>query len=91
MLRRDSVASVSRTPGRPIPSIDHGQRRDNRSSGPRPPGAGRRDQQNPINLVKATVAGLEELRSPRQAAELRGLSVGEVLGGRSREDAPDGD
>ena len=38
--------------------------------------------QNPINLVKATVTGLKELRSPRQVAELRGLSVGEVLGGR---------
>ena len=41
--------------------------------------------QNPINLVKATVTGLQELRSPAQVAELRGLSVREVLGGR-----PDG-
>jgi small subunit ribosomal protein S5 len=39
--------------------------------------------QNPINLVKATVTGLKELRSPRQVAELRGLSIGEVLSGRS--------
>ncbi|MBA3421808.1 MAG: 30S ribosomal protein S5 [Thermoleophilaceae bacterium] len=38
--------------------------------------------QNPINLVKATVTGLQELRSPAQVAELRGLSVREVLGGR---------
>ena len=36
--------------------------------------------QNPINLVKATVAGLESLRSPTEIAELRGLSVAEVLG-----------
>ncbi|CAN5717175.1 30S ribosomal protein S5 [soil metagenome] len=36
--------------------------------------------QNPTNLVKATVAGLKDLRSPREVAELRGLSVREVLG-----------
>jgi small subunit ribosomal protein S5 len=36
--------------------------------------------QNPINLVKATVTGLQSLRSPEQVAELRGLSVQEVLG-----------
>jgi small subunit ribosomal protein S5 len=36
--------------------------------------------QNPINLVKATVTGLQELRSPDQVAELRGISVREVLG-----------
>ncbi len=36
--------------------------------------------QNPINLVKATVAGLQSLRSPDQVAELRGLTVREVLG-----------
>jgi small subunit ribosomal protein S5 len=36
--------------------------------------------QNPINLVKATVAGLQSLRSPREVAELRGLRVPEVLG-----------
>jgi small subunit ribosomal protein S5 len=38
--------------------------------------------QNPINLVKATVAGLRKLRSPAEVAELRGLTVREVLGGR---------
>jgi len=36
--------------------------------------------QNPINLVKATVAGLQSLRSPREVAELRGLTVAQVLG-----------
>ncbi|GAC1319735.1 MAG: 30S ribosomal protein S5 [Thermoleophilaceae bacterium] len=36
--------------------------------------------QNPINLVKATITALETLRSPREVAELRGLTVREVLG-----------
>src|SRR5213080_2272070 len=36
--------------------------------------------QNPINLVKATVAGLLALRRPEEVAELRGLSVNAVLG-----------
>ena len=36
--------------------------------------------QNPINLVKATIAGLQGLRKPEEVAELRGLSVSEVLG-----------
>jgi len=36
--------------------------------------------QNPINLVKATVAGLRSLRTPAEVAELRGLSVDAVLG-----------
>jgi small subunit ribosomal protein S5 len=36
--------------------------------------------QNPINLVKATMAGLESLRTPAEVAELRGLSVNAVLG-----------
>jgi small subunit ribosomal protein S5 len=40
--------------------------------------------QNPINLVKATVEGLQQLRSPAEVAERRGLSVAEVLGGRSQ-------
>src|SRR3954466_15182113 len=31
--------------------------------------------QNPINLVKATMTALEELRPPDQAAKLRGLAV----------------
>src|ERR687889_1381078 len=36
--------------------------------------------QNPINLVKATVAGLQALRTPDEVAELRGLSINQVLG-----------
>ena len=36
--------------------------------------------QNPINLVKATVAALEGLRDPKDVAKLRGLSVADVLG-----------
>jgi small subunit ribosomal protein S5 len=36
--------------------------------------------QNPINLVKATVAGLQGLRKPEEVAELRGLSINTVLG-----------
>src|ERR687889_201711 len=36
--------------------------------------------QNPINLVKATIAGLQDLRKPEEIAALRGLSVDRVLG-----------
>jgi small subunit ribosomal protein S5 len=36
--------------------------------------------QNPINLVKATMAGLQSLRTPAEVAEIRGLSVNQVLG-----------
>jgi len=36
--------------------------------------------QNPINLVKATVAGLQSLRRPEEVAQLRGLSINQVLG-----------
>jgi small subunit ribosomal protein S5 len=36
--------------------------------------------QNPINLVKATEAGLRGLRRPEEVAELRGLSINQVLG-----------
>jgi small subunit ribosomal protein S5 len=47
--------------------------------------------QNPINLVKATVDGLRNLRTPDEVATLRGLSVSEVLGlGGAAEQAPDG-
>ena len=36
--------------------------------------------QNPINLVKATMNGIENLRRPEEVAKLRGLSVKQVLG-----------
>jgi small subunit ribosomal protein S5 len=36
--------------------------------------------QNPINLVKATLQGLQSLRTPDEVAELRGLSINQVLG-----------
>jgi small subunit ribosomal protein S5 len=36
--------------------------------------------QNPINLVKATLDGLQQLRKPEEVAELRGLSINAVLG-----------
>jgi small subunit ribosomal protein S5 len=36
--------------------------------------------QNPINLVKATMQGLKELRKPEEVAALRGLSIDAVLG-----------
>lgn len=36
--------------------------------------------QNPINLVKATVAGLRGLRTPEEVGKLRGLTINQVLG-----------
>jgi len=36
--------------------------------------------QNPINLVKATVEGLQSLKRPSDVAALRGKTVSEVLG-----------
>src|SRR4051812_17328797 len=47
--------------------------------------------QNPINLVKATITALENLRRPDEVAALRGLTVGEVLGtsGPPKDDAPE--
>jgi small subunit ribosomal protein S5 len=49
--------------------------------------------QNPINLVKATVEGLQSLRRPREIAELRGKTVREVLGldARTEEQDTEGD
>jgi small subunit ribosomal protein S5 len=47
--------------------------------------------QNPINLVKATVAGLQALKRPKDIAKLRGKSVAHVLGIPEGEAAePDG-
>ncbi len=43
--------------------------------------------QNPINLVKATIAGLEGLRRPEEVAKLRGLSIDQVLGLDSNREA----
>jgi small subunit ribosomal protein S5 len=36
--------------------------------------------QNPINLVKATMDGLQNLRKPEDVAKVRGLSISQVLG-----------
>jgi small subunit ribosomal protein S5 len=47
--------------------------------------------QNPINLVKATMDGLMRLRRPEQVAELRGLSVKQVLGLDLKAEAPQQD
>jgi small subunit ribosomal protein S5 len=43
--------------------------------------------QNPINLVKATMAGLQSLRTPAEVAELRGLSINQVLGLTSEDES----
>jgi small subunit ribosomal protein S5 len=47
--------------------------------------------QNPINLVKATMAGLESLRTPDEVADLRGLSVNQVLGLVAEPESPSED
>jgi small subunit ribosomal protein S5 len=47
--------------------------------------------QNPINLVKATMDGLIRLRRPEEVAELRGLTVSQVLGVSSNGAAQDGE
>jgi len=44
--------------------------------------------QNPINLVKATMAGLHGLRKPEDVAELRGLTINEVLGLAPKQEKP---
>ncbi|MBV9941828.1 MAG: 30S ribosomal protein S5 [Solirubrobacterales bacterium] len=44
--------------------------------------------QNPINLVKATMAGLQSLRTPDEVADIRGLSVNQVLGLTTSEAEP---
>jgi small subunit ribosomal protein S5 len=45
--------------------------------------------QNPINLVKATMDGLIRLRRPEEVAELRGLTVAQVLGVADSSAGPD--
>ncbi len=47
--------------------------------------------QNPINLVKATMDGLIRLRRPEEVAELRGLTVAQVLGLQNGTSATDGE
>jgi small subunit ribosomal protein S5 len=47
--------------------------------------------QNPINLVKATMAALQSLRSPDEVARIRGLKVHEVLGLPDKKAAANGD
>jgi small subunit ribosomal protein S5 len=42
---------------------------------------------NPINLVRATVAGLQSLKTPEGQARLRGISVSQVLGLDVRKEA----
>jgi small subunit ribosomal protein S5 len=44
---------------------------------------------NPINQVKATMTGLKALRKPEDVAELRGLSVNQVLGIKKERKAPE--
>jgi small subunit ribosomal protein S5 len=46
--------------------------------------------QNPINLVKATVTALQQLRRPEEVAQLRGVSVNRVLGLQTDEPQPVG-
>jgi small subunit ribosomal protein S5 len=47
--------------------------------------------QNPINLVKATMDGLIRLRRPEEVAELRGLTISQVLGLTSDKGTADGE
>jgi small subunit ribosomal protein S5 len=47
--------------------------------------------QNPINLVKATMDGLIRLRRPEEVAELRGLTVSQVLGLTTDKGTADGE
>jgi small subunit ribosomal protein S5 len=47
--------------------------------------------QNPINLVKATMDGLIRLRRPEEVAELRGLTISQVLGLTTDKGTADGE
>jgi len=44
---------------------------------------------NPINMVRASIAGLAELKDPREIAKLRGKTVSEVLGVEKEEAKPE--
>ncbi len=35
-----------------------------------------------MNIIKAAAEGLKQLESPEQAAERRGITVGEMFGGK---------
>jgi small subunit ribosomal protein S5 len=43
---------------------------------------------NPINMAKATVNGLKNLRRPDEVAKMRGLSISQVLPYKAPEEAP---
>jgi len=47
--------------------------------------------QNPINLVKATIDGLQQLRTPQEVAQVRGIPVAQVLGLDERAEEPSGE
>jgi small subunit ribosomal protein S5 len=42
---------------------------------------------NPVNLLKATVNGLQSLRRPEDVARIRGKAVHEILFPRKRDEA----
>lgn len=44
---------------------------------------------NPINMVRASVAGLAELKDPKEIAKLRGKTIAEVLGVEKAEAKPE--
>ena len=46
---------------------------------------------NPINMAKATVDGLKNLRRPDEVAKMRGLSISQVLPYKPEEPVPDPD
>jgi small subunit ribosomal protein S5 len=46
---------------------------------------------NPINMAKATVNGLKNLRRPDEVAKMRGLSISQVLPYKAPEEKSDGE
>ena len=46
---------------------------------------------NPINMLKATVNGLQSLRRPEEVAKTRGLKISDVLPARARGEEPPAD
>ena len=47
--------------------------------------------QNPINLVKATVTALQQLRAPDEVARMRGLTISQVLPYKAPAEVEDGE